>query len=78
MSAPAISQGRVDPLDAFLERAWARAYLYSIGDLTLHEAVDKLRHDAERNGLIELVGVDNIQKILADAFAPYGGECDDD
>ena len=68
-AAPAIK--RVALLDAFIERAAARALLWHVGELTLQEAVDVLPHDAERDGLIELVGVDNIQKILADSFRPF-------
>jgi hypothetical protein len=59
------------PLDVLALRAWARAYLWSIGKLTLHEAVDQLQPDAERDGLVEQIGQDGVQKILSDAFAPY-------
>jgi hypothetical protein len=48
----AIAERRIDPVDVFLERAEARAYLWSIGDLDLHEAVDVLQADAERDGLV--------------------------
>ena len=51
-SALAIAERRVDLIDVFLERAEARAYLWSIGDLDLHEAVDVLQADAERDGLV--------------------------
>ena len=62
---------RPDPLDVFALRAWARAYLWSIGELTRHEAVDVLQHDAERDGLVDELGQDGVQKILADAFAAF-------
>jgi hypothetical protein len=62
---------RVDPLDVLALRAWARAYLWSIGELTLHEARDVLQHDATRDGLVEQIGQDGVQKILSNAFAPY-------
>ena len=52
-------------------RAWARAYLYSIGELTLHQAVDVLQRDAKRDGLVAEIGQDAVQQILADAFGPY-------
>jgi hypothetical protein len=68
---------RVDPLDAFIERAGARALLWSAGEFAdLAEAVDVLWHDAERNGLIERVGADTLQQILSDSFRPYreGGQ----
>ena len=60
-------------LDAFRERAWARAYLWSVGELDLHEAVDQLQRDAERDGLVGLIGQDSVQQIMADAFRPYRG-----
>jgi hypothetical protein len=72
MSAPAIKHTTAPaPLDVLTLRAWARAYLWSIGELTLHEAGDVLWQDAEAAGLIELVGADGIQKILSDAFVPF-------
>jgi hypothetical protein len=62
---------RVDLLDAFSERASSRAFLWSINEFELHEAVDKLQHDAKRDGLINRIGQDAVQRILADAFRPY-------
>jgi hypothetical protein len=38
---------RVDPLDAFKLRSWARAYLWAAGEMELHEAVDGLQKAAE-------------------------------
>jgi hypothetical protein len=67
----AIAERRVDPVDVFLERAEARAYLWSIGDLDLHEAVDVLQADAERDGLVEHIGQDGVQKIIAEAFRSF-------
>ena len=61
----------IDPLDAFIERVEARAYLWSIGELELHEAVDVLQADADRDGLIKRMGQDEIQKILNECFALY-------
>jgi hypothetical protein len=67
----------VDLLDALIERAEARAYLWSVGEYELQEAVDVLQEDAKRDGLIRRIGQDGVQKILADAFWPYR-EADDD
>ena len=67
----AIAIKRINLLDVFIERAEGRAYLWSIGELTLHEAVDVLQADAERDGLIEQIGQDQIQKIFSECFAPY-------
>ena len=72
MSAPAIKHTPApSPLDVLELRAWARAYLYAIGELTLHEAVDILQRDAQRDGLVRLIGQDGVQQIIADAFQPY-------
>ena len=74
MSEPAICttiQPKPSPLDVLELRAWARAYLYSIGELTLHQAVDVLQRDAQRDGLVAEIGQDAVQQILADAFGPY-------
>ena len=66
--ALAIAECRVDLVDVLRERAEARAYLWSIGDLDLHEAVDVLQADAERDGLVERIGQDGVQEIIAAAF----------
>lgn len=63
---------RADLLDVLELRAWARALLWSIGELELREAVDVLQHDAERDGLVARLGQDAVQKILAAAFAREG------
>ena len=70
-AARAIAERRVDLLDAFTERAEARAFLWSIGEFSLSDAVDVLQHDAKRDGLIDRVGQEAVQAILADAFQPY-------
>ena len=67
----AVTIKHIDPVDAFIERAESRAYLWSIDELTLHEAVDVLQADAERDGLIEQIGQDQMQKILDECFASY-------
>jgi hypothetical protein len=69
MSALAIKHTTApSPLDVLELRAWARAYLYAIGELTLHEAVDVLQHDAQRDGLVRLIGQDGVQQIIAQQF----------
>jgi hypothetical protein len=62
---------RVDLLDAFIERAAARALLWHAGEYELAEAVDKLLHDAERDGLVDELGEDGVQRIIANAFASF-------
>jgi hypothetical protein len=71
MNAPVIvasGKRRVDPLDCLVLRAWARAYLRAIGDYELSEAIDRLHDDALRDGLVDRIGYDAIQAILAGAF----------
>ena len=67
----AVAIKRINLFDVFIERAEGRAYLWSIGELSLHDAVDVLQADAERDGLVEQIGQDGVQKILSDALAPY-------
>jgi hypothetical protein len=62
-------QIRLDPLDVFVARAEAGALLWAAGEFDLHEAVDKLQADAVRDGLVERIGQDAVQRILADCFA---------
>lgn len=55
---------RVDPIRVFSLRSWARAYLFRYGWLGLHEAVDLLAHDADRDG----IDTDQAQATLAAEF----------
>lgn len=64
---------RVDPLKAFIARAEARAVLWAAGEIDLQEAVDKLQRDAERTGLVAAIGQDEVQAIIAEAFASVRG-----
>jgi hypothetical protein len=43
--------------------------LYAACEFDLHEAVDVLQADAERDGLINDIGQDALQAIVAQAFA---------
>jgi hypothetical protein len=63
------AQARVDPVAVFTARAEARALLWRVGELDLHEAIDKLQADAERNGLVRHLGQDAAHAIIAEAFA---------
>ena len=60
---------RADPVKVLIARAEARALLWAAGEFDLHEAVDKLQADAERDGLVAAVGQDGLQRIIAEAFA---------
>jgi hypothetical protein len=69
MNAPIRHQKiRIDPLTVFKARAEARALLWKCCEFDLHEAVDILQADAERAGLIDQLGQDRVQQIIADAF----------
>jgi hypothetical protein len=70
MSTPVRQQDvRIDPVAVFIARAEARALLYAAGELSLHESVDKLQTDAERDGLVATIGQDAVQTIMAAALA---------
>ena len=58
----------IDPLTVFELRAWARARLYAENILTLGEAVDVLQDAAGRCGLLDNIGQDGVQQIIATAF----------
>jgi hypothetical protein len=59
---------RADPLEVFTARAEARALLWQAGEFDLHQAVDELQTAAERDGLVDRLGQDEIQRIIAEAF----------
>jgi len=61
---------RADPVEVFVARAQARATLWAAGEISLHAAVDELWADAVRDGLVAKLGADEVQRLLADAFAP--------
>jgi hypothetical protein len=67
---------RVDLLTAFEARCEARALLWRIGEFDLSEAVDVLQHDAVRDGLVERVGQDRVEEIMAAAFRYEREEAD--
>jgi hypothetical protein len=57
----------LDPVAVFEARCEARAYLVAAGELDLIEAVDALQ-SAAAGGLVEQIGPDAVQKIMARAF----------
>jgi hypothetical protein len=59
---------RVDPVETFRARCEARALLFKVGELDLHDCVDVLQADAEARGLVRALGQDTIQTMLAEAF----------
>jgi hypothetical protein len=53
----------------YAARCEAQALLFIDGQLSLHEAVDELQAYAEQSGLIDLIGQDEAQRIMGEAFA---------
>jgi hypothetical protein len=58
-----------DPIEVFHERSEARALLFGHDQMSLHDAVDELQAAAERTGLIDRIGRDEVQAIMSAAFA---------
>src|SRR3982074_2743815 len=54
--------------DAFGLRCWVRGYLEKSGMMPLQEAVDGLQDFAISTALVEFVGQDAVQAIVAEAF----------
>jgi hypothetical protein len=61
-------------LDGFGLRCWARAYLVEHGMMFLQEAVDGLQDVAVSSGLVDLLGQDAVQSIMAVAFGLRRGQ----
>jgi hypothetical protein len=55
-------------IDAFGLRCWARARLVDHGMMFLQDAVDGLQDAAISTGLVDLLGQDDVQAIMAAAF----------
>jgi hypothetical protein len=70
MAIAAAQTSRVDPMLAFRARCEARAHLYGVGELDLHDAVDALQAAAVAYGLVASIGQDAVQAIMADALRP--------
>ena len=58
-------EGRLEWLAAI---ARDRAHMVGTGALDLHDAVDGLQYLAERWGLVDVVGQDEIQHVIAAPF----------
>jgi hypothetical protein len=67
-AAIAITPAPLTATDIFRARCEARALLYATSALELQEAVDILQHFATRTGLVEEIGQDAVQQVMADAF----------
>lgn len=71
MKTPGAARGPPDPVAAFRPRCEDAARRFDDGDLDLHDAVDALQEDAVRSGLVEAIGQDAVQWIMAEAFRPF-------
>jgi hypothetical protein len=60
---------RIDWLAVFAERCDARAILVAHGDMSLIEAVDGLQASAVETGLVQTLGQDAVQAIMARYFS---------
>jgi hypothetical protein len=60
---------KVDALSAFRLRCEVRALLVAEGELDLQIAVDELQAGAVKSSIIDVVGQDAVQAIMAAAFA---------
>src|SRR5262245_15663123 len=70
MAAVLARAALADSVEIFTVRCEARAYLWADNEIAdLHEAVDELQASAVRDGLVAKLGQDEVQRILADAFA---------
>lgn len=57
--------------EAFPVLCQGHALAYSQGRLRLQDAVDTLQDWAFSRGLVELIGQDEVQRIMAEAFLPH-------
>jgi hypothetical protein len=56
--------------EMFKARCEARAHLYGIGELDLHDAVDALQEHGVKHGLVAEIGQHAVQWIISEAFRP--------
>jgi hypothetical protein len=70
MNSAARKDHQLSALEVFRERCAARASLFANNMMDLIEAVDGLQQAAERTGLVDELGQDGVQRLMATAFAP--------
>ena len=59
---------QVHALELLHTHAQARALLWQAGEMSLHEAVDWLQAFVVSSGLVDQIGQDEVQNIMAEAF----------
>ena len=57
-----------DTIEVFTALCWARAHLWRAGRLEGTDAVDVLQQWAVDHGVIERIGQDEVQRLIAEAF----------
>ena len=62
------TQIHIDSLAVFTARAEARALLWKCLEFDMPEAVDELQRAAVETGLVDRLGQDEVQRVLAIAF----------
>jgi hypothetical protein len=62
---------KASPIDVLRERAEAKCLLIANGYQDLQSAVDELWIAAERDGLIDKFGADEIQQLLGEALGRW-------
>jgi hypothetical protein len=65
------NQTRPAAIEVFRARAEAKCLLIANGYQDLQSAVDELWTAAERAGLVDELGADEIQRILSESFARW-------
>jgi hypothetical protein len=60
---------RPSALEVFIAHAEARAILWAACEFDLHEAVDALQAAAVASDLVAQLGQDEVQRLMAEAFA---------
>jgi hypothetical protein len=64
----------MEPGSVFRTRCLAAANEYAVGKVDLISAVDQLQDFAFTCGVVDQIGQDQIQAIIAEAFGPVRGD----
>jgi hypothetical protein len=62
---------KASPIEVLRERAEAKCLLIANGYQDLQSAVDELWDAAERAGLVDELGADEVQRVLSECFARW-------
>src|SRR5581483_5827766 len=67
-----------DPLEVFHELCETKAFLWAHYQIELPDAVDQLQAWAMENGLVALIGQDEVQRLMAESCALVHSELDEE